>query len=323
MDALSESMRTVRLSGALLVDAQLPGQWCYESPRPQALREDLLPGKSVLSFHLVVAGTCVASLPGQPPVQTRAGELLLFPHGEQHILASSMTAFETLRPRQVMCDELPSNAVAPMGSEHVSTRLICGYLSCGGYDAIAAFAQLPNLIRVQGDEHFSAWVHASMNYCTLALAAKMPTTTLIAERILEIVLLYAMRHQLDAVDVRSRPPSFPASRDRFLERALALVHANPSRPWTVDELSGRVGLSRSALAARFVRNLGEPPKQCLARWRLALAADALLATADSVAQVATNVGYESEAAFSRAFRRVYGLPPASWRRDLHVGKNPV
>lgn len=227
MDALSESLRTIRLSGALLVDAQLPGQWCYQSPRPEALREDLLPGKSVLSFHLVLAGTCVASLPGQPPVQTHAGELLLFPHGEQHVLASSMHAFETLPPREVMCNALRSNGEEPTRGGGATTRLICGYLSCVGYDAIAAFAQLPNLVRVHGDEHFSAWMHASMTYCALALAAQKPTTTVIVERILETVLVHAMRQQLDAGDARSSQPAAPG-KDRFLQRALALGPVNTS-----------------------------------------------------------------------------------------------
>lgn len=129
------------------------------------------------------------------------------------------------------------------------------------------------------------------------------------------MILHALQHQLDTSDVPARQSPL-ADRDRFLRRALALVQGDPSRPWTVDELSDQVGLSRSALAARFVRHLGEPPKQYLARWRLALAADALRATPDSAAQIATNVGYESEAAFNRAFKRVYRLPPATWRRDF-------
>jgi AraC-like DNA-binding protein len=318
--APSESSRAARLSGAVLVDTQLPGQWCYRSPRPEALREDLLPGKTVLAFHWIVEGTCVAYLPGEPPVQTHAGELLLFPQGEQHILASSMCAFQTLRPREVRCDALRSTADDLPPNELASTRLICGYLSCGVDDAAATFARLPNLIRVRGDEHFSAWMHASMAYCTLALAPQMSSSTLIAERILEFVLLQALRQPMGPNDVRSSQPPRLADTDRFLQRALALVRDNPSRPWTVDELSTQVGLSRSALAAHFVRHLGEPPKQYLARWRLALAADTLRTTADSAAQIATNVGYESEAAFSRAFKRVYGLPPATWRRNLLAGK---
>jgi AraC-like DNA-binding protein len=318
--APSESGRAARLSGAVLVDSQLPGQWCYRSPRPDALREDLLPGKTVLAFHWVVEGTCVASLPGEPPVQTAAGELLLFPQGAQHILASSMSAFETLRPREVRCDALRSAADDLPPSELASTRLICGYLSCGGDDAAATFARLPNLIRLRGDEHFSAWMHASMAYCTLALAPQKPSSTLIAEKILEFALLQALRQQVGPSDVRSSLSPRLAGRDRFLQRALAMVHSKPSHPWTVDELSRQVGLSRSALAAHFVRHLGEPPKQYLARWRLALAADALRTTPHSAAQIATNVGYESEAAFSRAFKRVYGLPPATWRRNLLAGK---
>lgn len=321
MDALSEAMSLLRINGALLVETQLSGQWCYQSLRPEALRGDRLPGHGVLAFHLVVEGTCVASIPGQPPVQTSAGELLLVPQAEQHILASSMSAFETLQPREVRCDAMRSIWDELERSGLASTRLICGYLSCSGDDAIAAFAQLPNLIRVRGSEHFSKWMPAAITHCTQTLAAQRPASTLIAEKILEIVLLQALRHQFDASDVRSSHSPPLAVKDRYLQRALALVHGNPRRPWTIDELSEQVGLTRAAMVASFVRHLGEPPKQYLARWRLAWAAEALRASPDTAAQIAIDAGYKSEAAFSRAFQRVYGLSPATWRRDFQKSKH--
>lgn len=140
MAALSGAMHAIRLSGALLMDTQLPGQWCYQTPRPEALWPDFMPGERVLAFHLVVDGTCVAFLPGRPPVETQAGELLLFAQGEQHILASSMTALETLRPCEVRCDALRSTGAELLRSELASTRLICGYLSCCGEDAVTVRA---------------------------------------------------------------------------------------------------------------------------------------------------------------------------------------
>lgn len=315
MDALSEALRIIRLSGALLVEAQLPDHWCYSSPRPELLREPQVPYKRVMAFHLVLEGTCVACLPGQAPVQVQEGELLLFPHGDQHILASSLTALGTLRPRQALCDAMRSTEEVLERSASPATRLICGYFSCGGCDGNAAFTRLPSLIHVKGDGPFSAWMRASLEYCTVEPGTQKAPATPIADRILELVLVQALQARLEVGD-RPRSQLSPLTiEDRFLQKALALVYENPSRPWTVDELSARVGLSRSALAARFARHLGEPPKQYLARWRMALSADALLSTTDSVARIATNVGFESEAAFNRAFKRVYGLPPSRWRKD--------
>jgi len=265
-------------------------------------------------------GSCIASLPGHAPIQTGPGELLLVPQGEQHILASSMAAFESLCPRQVLCEALRSATRALHRMESGSTRLICGYAGCGGYDALAALARLPHLLRVKGDEEFLAWLRASVRYCSMAWGAHRPGATLIAERIVQLVLLQALRQQFSEGDAPPEQPVPLAVKDRFLQRALALIHENPFRSWTVEELSGRVGLSRSALAGRFVQHLGEPPKQYLARGRIALAADALLSTQDAVVQIASKLGYDSEAAFSRAFKRVYGLPPARWRKEFRAGE---
>jgi AraC-like DNA-binding protein len=313
MGALAESLRMIRLSGALFLDAEMPSQWCYLSPTPQSLREELVPGKAVLAFHVVAHGSCIASLPGREPIEVGPGELLLFPRGEQHILASSLDAFASLRPRQVQCDALRSAASALRRNAAGPTRLICGYVACGSANAADAFTDLPGLLRVSGDEQFSEWLLASVKYCQKWGPDRSGFTD-VAERIVELMLLEAVRQHWTEVGAAPNRRTSPAGSDRLLQRALALVHGHPSRAWTVEELAAKVGLSRSALAARFVQHLGEPPKHYLARWRMALASDALLSTADTVVQIAHNVGYDSEAAFSRAFKRVYGMPPAQWRK---------
>lgn len=230
MDILVEAMHSVRINGALIVETQLWGEWCYQSQEREALRGDPLTAKSVLAFHLVVEGTCVASIPGQPPVQTRAGELLLLPQAEQHILASSMSAFKTLRPREDHYDSLRSTGGELHLSESASTRFVCGYLSCGGDDAVSAFAKLPNLMRVRGSEHFSKWMHASITHCMVTLAAQSPASTLMAEKLLEIVLLQALRQQFDASDIRSSQSPPLAVKNGPPQRPPALGHGQPSRP---------------------------------------------------------------------------------------------
>lgn len=315
MDVLSETLRTIRVSGALFFDTEMPTQWCYLSPRPELIREELLPGKTLLSFHYVAQGRCVAALPGQAPVDAGPGELLLMVQGEQHILASSMDAYRRLRPREVLCAKLQAVAPRLQRENGSSTRLVCGYLACGAYDSIHALEGLPRLLCVRGDDQFSSWLRATVSYCVSELGTR-PGATLIAERIIEVVLLQAVRQQLAEGAFGVATHSAAMVRDPFLRRALALVRADPSRVWSVNELAMQAGLSRSALAGRFIEQFGEPPKQYLARWRIALAADALLTTKDPVVRIASNVGYESEAAFNRAFKRAYGLPPSRWRKGF-------
>lgn len=323
MDLLSDLLRTMRLSGAVFLESAMSTRWCYLTPTPESLREELVPGERVMAFHLLAEGSCIVWLPGQAPMELKAGELVLFPQGNQHILASSLDAIDSLRPKEVRCDAIRSMArqgqrerchFPSVGS--TSTTLICGYMACGGYDSIPVLADLPPILRLTGNQELSAWMRASMKYCLLECGSEQPGAALVVEKIAELMLLQALRQHLSEAVSKTAESCFTSARDKYLRKAVLLIHADPAREWTVEELSRRVGLSRSALAMRFVQHLGEPPMQHLARWRITLAADALKSTCDPVMQIAGRVGYQSEAAFNRAFKRLYGIPPAKWRKEV-------
>jgi AraC-like DNA-binding protein len=159
----------------------------------------------------------------------------------------------------------------------------------------------------------AAWVQSSIRYSVAESAASRPGSAIVLARLSEVLFAEAIRHYMDEL-----PPGtsgwLAGLRDRYVGRALSLLHEQPAHPWTVDELAGKVGLSRSALSQRFGALVGAPPMQYLARWRASLAATLLRDADSAVIRVATEVGYESEAAFNRAFKREFGLPPATWRK---------
>jgi AraC-like DNA-binding protein len=314
-------LRTIRLTGAVFLESEMPVQWCYLTPSAQTIREQLIPGESVVAFHLVVEGSCVAWLPGSEPIELEAGELVLFPQGDRHILASSLSTVDSLRPTEVRCESLRSisrrggKSETPSEGSLCRTKMICGYIACGGYSSMPLLEEMPRIFHVKGNEQLSAWLRASMKFCLLECDSDQAGSSLTVEKVAELMLIQAIRQHMTVCTLTTDQPRFVTVKDRFVRKALTLIHGNPSRPWTVTDLSRSVGLSRSALAGRFVLNLGEPPMQYVSRWRISLAADALLSTRDGVVQIAANVGYESEAAFNRAFKREYGLPPATWRKQ--------
>jgi len=321
VDALSDLLRTMRLTGAVFLESRMPNQWCYLTPSAQTIREQLIPGERIVAFHLVVEGSCVAWLPGEEAVELRAGQLVLFPHGQSHVLASSISEIEKQQPIQVRCESLRSiaerNASAEDNSDDAdgATRMICGYIACGGYNSLPLLAELPPLIQLQGGSQLTGWLKASMKYCLQESSSAQPGSSLVIEKVAELMLMQAIRQHIGTKTPPCDKPRFVVVKDRFIRKAVTLIQNDPSHAWSISELSSKVGLSRSALAGRFISHFGEPPMQYVARRRIALAADALMSTNDGVVQIASNVGYDSEAAFNRAFKKEYGLPPAAWRKQ--------
>jgi AraC-like DNA-binding protein len=321
MDALSEVLGAIRLTGAVFLDMELRAQWSYLTAPARKIADVLMPDADhVIPYHLVTEGTCYARLLHGGPVELRAGDLILFPAGDRHVLATASEAALRLKPIEITgasLDEfLKRGQIAALrkGRAGETTRIVCGFLACDRYLAEPILLSLPRMLKVSmRDGGTAAWVQSSIRYSVLESASSRPGSAVVLARLSEVLFAEAVRHYMDEL-----PPGqsgwLAGLRDRYVGRALSLLHEQPAYPWTVDELAGKVGLSRSALSQRFSALIGAPPMQYLARWRTSLAATRLRDSDVAIIRVATDVGYESEAAFNRAFKRQFGLPPATWRR---------
>ena len=194
------------------------------------------------------------------------------------------------------------------------TRMVCGFLAAQDILKNPLLSALPRLFKVSMRGSSASWLESSLRFATEEAASTHAGSATVLAKLSELVFVEAVRRYVDTMP-DDRKGWLAGLRDRFVARALALMHARPAHPWTVEDLAHRVGMSRSALAQRFTDLLGVPPMQYLAQWRLQLAAQQLRLTDRSLVSVAEDVGYESEAAFNRAFKREFGMPPATWRRN--------
>jgi AraC-like DNA-binding protein len=317
VDALSDVLRLVRLTGAVFLDAQFSAPWCIATSSGVEICTRHLPqAQHVVVYHLVTAGQCTVTFPGEVPRQARAHELIVLPRGDAHVLGSELTAAPTDMARLVgpaTADEVPR---VSHGGGGEATRLVCGYLACDSALFRTLLAALPRLmiIGMQDGDAGGQWLESSIQLSLAEYALPKPGTSAMLARLSELLFVEAIRRHAESLPA-DQQGWLAGLRDRYVGRALALMHSHAAQAWTVDELANRVGLSRSALAERFTAVMGQPPMQYLARWRLQLAADLLHGSRRTIAAIAGDVGYDSEAAFSRAFKREFGAAPAAWRRS--------
>ncbi len=328
-DAVSDVLRVVRLGGAVYLNGEFTAPWCVLGKPEANFCASYLPrSERVVSFHLITAGECWARRSGDPASEllVRAVELLVVPQGEAHIMGSDLRArpapsaallLEHVRSRP---GEVLSLAYGGGGER---TRVICGFLACDEVLSNPLLASLPRLFKIDMRHNpRSAWLESSLEFATSEAAECRAGSATVLGRLAELLFVEAVRRCIDALPP-DRKGWLAGVRDRFVGRALALLHAQPARDWTLDVLAREVGLSRSALAQRFTDLVGAPPMQYLAQWRLQIAARELLIGNLSMATIAAQVGYDSEAAFSRAFKREFGKPPASWRRSREAAAGPM
>ena len=320
MDALSDVLRIVRLTGAVFMDAEFTEPWCIGEPSGVEVCIEHMPhAQHVVIYHLVAEGRCEVSLPGADALSARAGDLIVIPGGEAHSLGSDLSRRPVPGGPLVVQrgpDDVPQ---VRHGGGGTVTRMVCGYLACDSSLFDTVLAALPRVMVVDMHEGPRAqWLTASIQFSIAESAAQRAGSATVLAKLSELLFVEAIRRHIEGL-----PPDqagwLSGLRDRFVGKTLALIHSKPAHPWTVDELAGAVGLSRSALAERFGALVGQPPMQYLTRWRLQLAADLMRSGARNLASVAADVGYESEAAFSRAFKRELGMTPAAWRRDRAAG----
>jgi len=324
-DTLSDVLRAVRLRGAVFFNVSCSGKWAAEAPPARELAPLLMPGtEHVIEYHVAVQGECWAGIVGEPPVQLSAGDAVMFPHGHAHVVSSApglrgIVDFSWLPSAAI--DRLPLR-IAYKGANVQQTEqpdpdadalVVCGFLGCDLMPFNPLIAALPRLLHLRGAAD-NAWIAAFTQQAVVETHARRPGGEALLARMSETMFVDAVRRHADQL-----PPNsegwLAGLRDRFVGRALALMHEQPAQRWTLDELGRRVGLSRSALHERFAQLVGVPPMQYLAQWRMQAAARLLLETSGTVASIAVDVGYDSEAAFARAFKRAVGKPPAAWRRE--------
>jgi AraC-like DNA-binding protein len=318
-DVLSDVLHCVRLNGSMffLVDATTP--WMSRVPEAGTFAQAVLPGSQrLISYHVVVEGACWGAIEGEPPQRLEAGDILVIPHGAPYYLANpagtpaSYSDAETVSFfRRMVAGDLPP-VVTEGGGGPEKTRLICGFLGCDARAFNPVLAALPPVLCVRrAAQAGSRFAHLT-EFAQSELREQRAGNREVLLRLSELMFIAAMGCHIESL-ADSGSGWLAGLRDPLVARVLSLLHARPARAWTLDELACEAGTSRSVLVARFKVLVGLPPMRYLAAWRMQLATRLLAEREGKVRAVAEAVGYDSEAAFSRAFTRHVGSNPAAWR----------
>jgi AraC family transcriptional regulator, alkane utilization regulator len=313
VDPLSEVLRMVRLQGAFFLNAECHEPWCVEAPRAADMAPVLSPGARKLAIlHLVLEGHCWIQLEGAEPLRVFAGEAVILPAGDAHVIGSGRGDAPPDRRHRVAL-RLPELAPVRYGGDGERTQLVCGWFAFERDIPNPLLANLPPLFRVGlAGRAAGPWIEQSVRYALHEAAAGEPGSTTVAAKVAESIFIEALRAYVESLPAHASG-WLAGMRDTHVGRCLALMHAHPARDWSLEALGDEVHVSRSVLAERFTALVGLPPMQYLKRWRLALAARLLCSERCNLVRVAEAVGYESEASFSRAFKSEFGISPGAWR----------
>ena len=324
-DALSDVLKTVRLTGAIFFDVTARAPWVAEQPPRDLILRKILPGaEHLIAYHVVTEGRMFANIVGEAPIAVEAGEVVLFTKGDPHIVSSSpgmrtdpaaRGATEAITTGQLPC-------FVSYGSGGPAAKLICGFLACDARPFNPLIENLPPVIKARDPENATGWLGQFARFAMTETAGGRAGGESVLARLSELMFIEVVRRYLEALPAE-QAGWLAGLRDPFIGRALSLMHGAPAQNWTIEELARQAGLSRSVLAERFTALVGIPPMQYLAQWRMQIAWGLLSAGRANIATVAAEIGYGSEAAFSRAFKKMVGVPPSDWRRRLgHDGSRP-
>jgi AraC-like DNA-binding protein len=314
MDALSDVLRAVRLKGAIFFDVHASDPWAAETPAGREIVGRMFPtAEHLICYHAITQGTCWAAVAGEAPLLLRAGDVVVIPHGHAHVLSSTpglRGEHDVSRYRAPNELELPVT-ISMGGGAPESAGFVCGFLGCDARPYNPLLGALPRVFKVSDsvDGPLGAYVQIAL------MESKRPRigSQSVLGRLSELMFVDVIRRYLETLP-SDRLDWLAGLRDPYIGRALGEIHRNPAADWSLESLARRVAMSRSAFAEHFTRFVGTPPMQYLTNWRMQVAAGQLLSTTDSVTAVANAVGYDSEAAFSRAFKKVVGAPPSEWRK---------
>lgn len=325
-DTLSDLLRSVRLRGAVFYYVSYRGEWAAEASSAREIADAVMPGcEHVMEYHMLAKGNGWAAVDGLPPVRLGTGDIVMMAQGDRHVVSSApglaperrppewvYATRNEPRPMPVSVKDGVTTAGVLVPVEEAETILVCGFLGCDLRPFNPLVAALPRILHMPASRA-GGWVSRVIDQAVAESQERRPGGDAVLERLAEMMFVDTARRYLDSLP-QDATGWLAGLRDRFVGKALALMHERPEHAWTVDDLAREVGLSRSAFHDRFVQYVSQPPMQYLANWRIQVGARLLRESNRNVAAIALEVGYDSEAAFSRAFKRLMNVPPAAWRK---------
>jgi pimeloyl-ACP methyl ester carboxylesterase len=313
MDVLGDILSSMRLTGGIVIDAEMAGDWCLASQFTKEHCAAFFPAPAhVIGYHYVRSGRAWVQAPGQPPVEAGPGCIIIIPRNEQHLIynvpgLAPVDAAELIRPGD--------NGVASrirITGDGETTQLYCGFLGSTSPEN-ALLQSLPSVLLIHaGEGSRGDWLESSLRFAAEELAAAPAE---VIARLTELLFGEAVRRYIEALP-QGQGGWLAGLRDPVVARTLAIIHSRYCEALDMNGLAREVGLSRSALADRFTNLIGEPPMRYCARWRMRIAANLLRDSRQTTGNVGYEVGFNSEAAFTRAFKRQYGEPPTLWRKRI-------
>jgi len=314
MDVLSEILKVVKLKGALFYNVEFSFPWCVRAASSRGLANHFKAGvEHVIVYHLLTEGRASIRLDSGQLITLNAGDLVMIPHGDPHIMENGR-ATQPIDDSEQLGEVLAQGMkLWRIGGGGEVTRVVCGYMACDPRLSQVFLSGLPPVFKISiRNDASGQWLEKSIRFSVDQTGRCDAGGEAVLAKLSEVLFVEALRAY-----ITSLPPEqtgwLAGARDAEVSKALALMHQRPADPWTIASLAQQAGVSRSVLAERFRHFLGEPPMAYLMRWRLQLGAEMMTSTNYSVAQIASEVGYESEAAFNRAFKREFALPPARFR----------
>ncbi len=332
-DTLSAVLRGVRLRGAVFYYIDGSSPWVAEAPPAREIIPAIMPdAEHMIEFHGVVKGSCWAGIAGEPPLRLDEGDVILFPQGDPHVMSSAPGMRAPRAEKKVYFAPRPPQlpyALSLRGSEVTTARLdgggpdratiVCGFLGLDARPFNPLLSALPRVLHVSGSTlGLDSWVASFLRAAVVESNQRRPGGEAVLERMSEMLFVEVLRRYVDALPA-GQIGWLAGMRDPAVGRVLALLHEKPDAPWTLERLSDDAAMSRSTLHERFVHFIGQPPMHYLAQWRMQVAGRLLRDTQAKLLEVALGVGYESEAAFSRAFKRAVGVAPGAWRVGRRSG----
>ncbi len=321
MDVLSEVLRMVRLQGALFYNGEFSSPWSVYAAGSHALARYFgTKSKRLIVYHLLTDGRASVRLDSGDRLNLAAGDVVMIPHGDRHVVENG-SATCTIDDEAHLADILSQGLKRwRVGGGGEVTRFICGYMACDPRLGQPFLSGLPSLFKISIRAHPSgAWLENSIRFFVDQEDRVQPGREAVLAKLAEVLFVETLRAWIAQLPAH-QTGWLAGARDPEVGNVLALMHQRPAHPWTIASLAREAGMSRSVLAERFRHYLDQTPMAYLTHWRIQLGAQMLTSTNNSVLQIAADVGYESEAAFNRAFKREFELPPARFRSQSRSEK---